>query len=160
MTRGGAEDKKGVSARVVEKRMARGERINMDGTALDQGGAEICLAQVLGVDITVGGMLLVVITAVGASIGTPSTPGVGIVILSTVLVSVGVPASGIALILGVDRILDMCRTTINVTGDLVAAQVMDRWVGGTHPARLELAKDARHEEIRAETGQDTLITPH
>jgi Na+/H+-dicarboxylate symporters len=66
--------------------------------------------------------------AVGASIGSPATPGVGIVILSITLTSIGVPASGIALIMGVDRILDMSRTAINVTGDLVAARLMDSWI--------------------------------
>ena len=155
-----AEEKNGVRPSVAQFIIPLGATINMDGTALYQGIAAMFLAQVFGVDVSLGGMLLVVVTAVGASIGTPATPGVGIVILATVLVTVGVPPGGIALILGVDRILDMCRTTINVTGDLVAAQVMDRWVGGTHPARLELAKDIRHEEIRAETGQDTLIMPH
>jgi Na+/H+-dicarboxylate symporter len=77
-------------------------------------------------------MLLIVVTTVGASIGTPSTPGVGIVILATVLSGVGIPPEGIALIIGVDRILDMSRTAINLTGDLVACTVMDRWVGGKH----------------------------
>ncbi|MBU0859975.1 MAG: dicarboxylate/amino acid:cation symporter, partial [Alphaproteobacteria bacterium] len=65
---------------------------------------------------------------VGASIGTPSTPGVGIVVLSTIVAGLGVPAAGIGLILGVDRILDMMRTTINVTGDLTATAVMDRFM--------------------------------
>ncbi len=66
----------------------------------------------------------------GASIGTPATPGVGIVILSMVLKSVGIPTTGVALIIGVDRILDMCRTTVNVSGDLTASLVMNRWLGG------------------------------
>ncbi len=66
---------------------------------------------------------------VGASIGSSATPGVGMVILAMVLTSVGIPSSGIALIIGVDRILDMSRTAINVTGDLTACLVMERWVG-------------------------------
>lgn len=74
-------------------------------------------------------MALVVAMATGASIGSPATPGVGIVILSMVLGSVGIPPSGIALIMGVDRILDMSRTAINVTGDLVASRLMEKWVG-------------------------------
>jgi proton glutamate symport protein len=69
---------------------------------------------------------LIVMTAVGASIGSPATPGVGIVILAGILVSIGVPASGIALIIGVDRLLDMSRTSINVSGDLVAAIFAER----------------------------------
>ena len=68
--------------------------------------------------------------AVGASIGSPATPGVGIAILATILTTVGIPAEGIALILGVDRILDMARTSINVAGDIVAAKVANRWVNG------------------------------
>jgi len=106
-----------------------GATINMNGTALYQGVATIFLAQVFGVDIGAGGMLLVVVTAVGASVGTPAAPGVGIVILAMVLGTVGVPAAGIALIMGVDRILDMSRTAINVSGDLVAAIIMDRRFG-------------------------------
>jgi len=74
-------------------------------------------------------LVILALTTVGASIGTPSTPGVGIVILATILQSIGVPLEGIALILGVDRILDMCRTTINVTGDLTASLFMKRVLG-------------------------------
>ncbi len=155
-----AEEKLGVRPSVSQFIIPLGATINMDGTALYQGVATIFLAQVFGVDLSLGALLLVMITAVGASIGTPATPGVGIVILSMVLASVGVPPAGIALIMGVDRILDMCRTTINVTGDMVAALVMDRWVGATHPAQLELAAEAAQDHIREKTGQDTLITPH
>ena len=90
--------------------------------------AAIFLVQAFGVDISTSELLLLMITTIGASIGSPSTPGVGIVILATLLSSVGVPAAGIGLILGVDRILDMCRTTLNVTGDLTACCVMDKWL--------------------------------
>ena len=103
-----------------------GATINMDGTALYQVSATVFLTQVYGVDLGFWGLVAVIVTTVGASIGTPSTPGVGIVILATILQGVGVPPSGIALIIGVDRILDMCRTTVNVTGDLVASVVMNR----------------------------------
>jgi Na+/H+-dicarboxylate symporter len=106
-----------------------GATINMNGTALYQGVAAIFLAQVFGVDIGLGGMVLIVVTAVGASIGTPAAPGVGIVILAMVLGTVGVPAAGIALIMGVDRILDMSRTAINVCGDVVASVLMEHWSG-------------------------------
>jgi Na+/H+-dicarboxylate symporter len=92
-----------------------GATINMNGTALYQGAARVFLAQVFGIDLGLGAMLLIIVTVVGASIGTPATPGVGIVILALVLNSVGIPASGIALIIGVDRILDMSRTAVNVT---------------------------------------------
>ena len=108
-----------------------GATINMNGTALYQGVAAIFLAQVFGVDITTSGLVVLVIVAVGASIGSPATPGVGIVILSLILDSVGIPPAGIALIIGVDRLLDMCRTAVNVTGDLVTCVVMDKWMGQT-----------------------------
>ena len=123
-----AEDKFQVRPSVSQFVIPLGATINMNGTALYQGIATIFLAQIFGVDIGVGGMLLVIVTAVGASIGAPATPGVGIVILAMILGTVGVPASGIALIMGVDRILDMSRTAVNVCGDLVAAKLMDRWV--------------------------------
>jgi len=97
----------------------------MAGTALYQVIATLFLAQVYQVDVGLSGLLLVVVLAVGASIGSPGTPGVGIVILAMMLGSVGIPAEGVALIIGVDRILDMCRTTLNVAGDLVAASVIE-----------------------------------
>lgn len=102
-----------------------GTTINMGGTALYQGVATLFLAQVFGVEIGLAGMLLVVVMATGAAIGSPGTPGVGIVILATILTSVGIPPAGIAIILGVDRLLDMCRTAVNVTGDLVASVTID-----------------------------------
>jgi len=131
-----AEEKLGVRSSISQFLIPLGATINMDGTALYQGVATIFLAQVFGVDLGVSGLLLVIVTAVGASIGSPGTPGVGIVILATVLDSVGIPLSGIALIIGVDRILDMSRTAVNVTGDLTACTVMDRWVGGKDTSEL------------------------
>lgn len=132
-----AEDKLGVRPSVSQFVIPLGATINMNGTALYQGVATIFLAQVFGVDIGIGGMLVVIVTAVGASIGAPGTPGVGIIILSMILTSVGVPASGIALLMGVDRLLDMSRTAVNVCGDLVAARLMNNWVGDDTGAGLE-----------------------
>jgi Na+/H+-dicarboxylate symporter len=123
-----AQDKLHIRSSVSQFVVPLGATINMDGTALYQGVATIFLAQVFGVDIGTGGMLLIILTAVGASIGAPATPGVGIVILALVLESVNIPVAGIALILGVDRMLDMSRTSINVCGDLVASTVMERWL--------------------------------
>lgn len=117
-----------------------GATVNMDGTALYQVIAAVFLAQVFAIDISMHEIILLAVTTVGASIGSPSTPGVGIVILATVLASVGIPAEGIALILGVDRILDMCRTSVNVTGDLVATTVMQKWLGKTS---LETAAETK-----------------
>ena len=152
-----AEERLGVRPSVSQFVVPLGATINMNGTALYQGVAAIFLAQVFGIDISVGGLVLLVITAVGASIGSPATPGVGIVILSMVLSSVGVPVSGIALIMGVDRILDMSRTAINVTGDLVACAVMDEGVGGKKSAELQLAGEEKREETREKSGEDVLI---
>ena len=125
-----AEEKLKVDKSVSNFIVPLGATINMDGTALYQVCATVFLTQVYGVELGLGGLIAVAATTVGASIGTPSTPGVGIIILATILEGVGVPASGIALIIGVDRLLDMFRTSINVTGDLVAATVMNRWLKG------------------------------
>ena len=118
----------GVRSGIARFVIPLGTTINMAGTALYQGVATLFLAQVFQVDIGLSGMILVVVMATGASIGSPGTPGVGIVILATILESVGIPASGIALIMGVDRILDMCRTSVNVAGDMAAAITLNRFV--------------------------------
>ncbi|MDH5360580.1 MAG: dicarboxylate/amino acid:cation symporter [Gammaproteobacteria bacterium] len=155
-----AEEKLMIRPSVAQFIIPLGATINMNGTALYQGVASLFLAQVFGIDIGLAGMALIVVTAVGASIGAPSTPGVGIVILSMVLGSVGIPAAGIALIIGVDRILDMCRTAINVSGDLVAAKLMDSWVGAKASLSDELIEEAMHETIREKTGEDVLLPEH
>ena len=124
-----AQDQLGVRASIAQFVIPLGATINMNGTALYQGVAAVFLAQVFGIEIGVVGLALIVAMAVGASIGSPGTPGVGIVILAMVLETVGIPAEGVALLMGVDRILDMCRTAINVAGDLVASKLMDRWIG-------------------------------
>lgn len=103
-----------------------GATINMTGTALYQGVATVFLAQVFGVELGPVALTLVVVTAVAASVGSPATPGVGMVILATVLRTVGIPPSGVVLLIGVDRVLDMSRTAVNVFGDLVACIVVDR----------------------------------
>ncbi|GBD02416.1 Proton/glutamate-aspartate symporter [bacterium HR18] len=101
-----------------------GATINMDGTALYQAVASVFIAQTLGLGLDLGAQLTILLTAVLASIGTAAVPSAGIVMLVIILESVGVPSAGIALILGVDRILDMCRTVTNVTGDLTVASVV------------------------------------
>lgn len=130
--------------------------INMDGTALYQGAATVFLAQVYGVELGLASLLLIVITAVGASIGSPATPGVGIVILAMVLQSAGIPTSGIALILGVDRILDMSRTALNVTGDLTASIVLDKWVGGKKSYQQQKIAEEKWEKQRQQTGDEVI----
>jgi len=123
-----AETQLQVPAAIAQFVIPIGATINMNGTALYQGAATMFLAQVFGIEIGISGMLVLILVAVGGAIGTPGTPGVGIIILALVLDSVGVPTAGIALIVGVDRILDMCRTAINVCGDLVAAMLLSRWL--------------------------------
>lgn len=155
-----AEENLKIRPSVAQFVIPLGATINMNGTALYQGVAAIFLAQVFGIDIGISGMALIVMTSVGASIGAPATPGVGIVILSMVLGTVGIPAAGIALIMGVDRILDMSRTAINVSGDLVTAKLMDRWVGSNVSYKDELKNQAMRESIREETGEDVLTSNH
>jgi len=110
-----AEERLGVRPSVAQFVIPLGATINMNGTALYQGVATIFLAQVYGVDIGVAGLAAIVALAVGASIGSPAT--------------IGIPVAGLALLLGVDRILDMSRTAVNVAGDLTTCLVMDRWAG-------------------------------
>ena len=124
-----AEEKLQVSSSISKFVIPLASTVNMDGTALYQACAAIFLAQVFAIELSFFQLFILAITTVGASIGTPSIPGVGIVILATILQSIGIPIEGIALILGVDRILDMCRTTVNVTGDLTANLVIKRFVG-------------------------------
>ena len=115
------EDELEVSEEVSAFVLPLGATINMDGTALYQAVAAVFIAQTLGMDLTLGAQLTIVFTAVLASIGTAAVPGAGIIMLIIILEAVGVPSAGIALILGVDRILDMMRTVTNVTGDASVA---------------------------------------
>lgn len=126
LTLAATEDKFAVRSGVSRFVIPLGTTVNMAGTALYQGVATLFLAQVFQVDISLSGMVLIVTMATGAAIGSPGTPGVGIVILATILESVGLPATGIVLILGVDRILDMCRTSVNVAGDMAGAIILNK----------------------------------
>ena len=125
-----AEDELNIKPAITQFLIPVGATINMDGTALYQAVATIFLAQVFGVTLSPAVLIFIVFVTVGSSIGAPSTPGVGIVILATILESVGIPGSGIALILGVDRLLDMSRTAVNVTGDLTACAFFDKNLAG------------------------------
>ena len=124
-----AENELAIPSTISKFVIPLGATVNMDGTALYQVCAAIFLTQLFGIDLSLVEVVILALTTVGASIGAPSTPGVGIVILATILQGIGVPVEGIALILEVDRILDMCRTTINVTGDLTATLVMKKLTG-------------------------------
>ena len=119
------EENLGVKNEVAAFVLPLGATINLDGTALYQGVATVFIAQALGMDLNLAAQLTIVLTALLASIGTAPVPAAGIVMLVIVLESVGVPSSGIALILGVDRILDMVRTATNVTGDAAVTVLVD-----------------------------------
>jgi Na+/H+-dicarboxylate symporter len=131
-------DRLGVPGDITSFVCAMGAKINMDGTALMQAVATVFLAQFFGMDLSLPAQASIVFTAVLSAIGTPGIPSGGMVMLIVVLNSVGVPAEGIALILAVDRVLDMCRTVVNVTGDAaVAVAVAGR--------RLTVARAPDHE---------------
>ncbi len=107
-----------------------GATMNMNGTALFEGITVLFIAQVFGIHLALGQQLIVIIMSVVTAIGVAGIPGGSIPLLMMVLGMVGVPMEGIAIILGVDRLLDMCRTTVNVTGDMVTAIVVHRLAGG------------------------------
>jgi len=114
----------GVSGQIASFALPLGATINMDGTALYQGVSTVFITQVYGLGLTPAQQLTIVLTALLASIGTAGTPAAGVVTLAIVLKSIGVPLEGIAIILGVERILDMCRSVVNVTGDASCAVVV------------------------------------
>ena len=118
------EEELGVSEEVSSFVLPLGATINMDGTALYQAVAAVFIAQTLNMSLDLSAQLTIVLTTVLASIGTAAVPGAGIVMLIIILESVGVPSEGIAIILGVDRILDMIRTTVNVTGDATVSVII------------------------------------
>ena len=122
-----------VSEEVTSFVLPLGATINMDGTSLYQGVAAVFIAQALGLGLSIGDQLMIVLTAVLASIGTAAVPGAGVVMLVIVLEAIGIPTAGIALILAPDRIIDMCRTVVNVTGDASVAMI----VAGTEGALPE-----------------------
>ena len=116
--------KMGVSKKISSFTIPLGATINMDGTAIMQGVAVVFVAQAFGITLTPMDYLTVIATATLASIGTAGVPGVGLITLSMVFASVGLPVEGIALIMGIDRILDMTRTAVNITGDAVCTTIV------------------------------------
>ena len=114
----------GVSKQISSFTIPLGATINMDGTSIMQGVAVVFIAQAFGIELTLGNLLTVILTATIASIGTAGVPSVGLVTLAMVLTSVGLPTEGIALIMGIDRILDMLRTAVNITGDAVCTTIV------------------------------------
>lgn len=116
--------KMGVSKQISSFTIPLGATVNMDGTSIMQGVAVVFIAQAYGINLTPANLATVVVTATLASIGTAGVPSVGLVTLSMVLASVGLPIEGIALIMGIDRILDMMRTAVNITGDAVCTTII------------------------------------
>ena len=121
--------KMGVSKQISSFTIPLGATINMDGTSIMQGVAVVFIAQAYGIPLTMGNLATVVVTATLASIGTAGVPSVGLVTLAMVLNSVGLPTEGIALIMGIDRILDMIRTAVNITGDAVCTTIVAKQQG-------------------------------
>lgn len=121
--------KMGANNSIASFTVPLGATINMDGTAIMQGVATVFIAQVFSQDLTIADYLMVILTATLASIGTAGVPGVGLIMLAMVLDQVGLPVEGIALIIGVDRLLDMTRTAVNVTGDSMVTLVVAKSEG-------------------------------
>ena len=121
-----AEEKMEINPSVSRFIIPVGVSINMDGTAVFQAIATLFLAQVYGLELDTPTIMVVIITTILASIGTPSAPGAGVIVLGSVLGTIGIPVTAIALIIGVDRLLGMFRTSVNVMGDLVTCQVFNR----------------------------------
>ncbi|HLS05264.1 MAG TPA: dicarboxylate/amino acid:cation symporter [Wenzhouxiangella sp.] len=130
------QERMGVSNRISSFTIPLGATINMDGTAIMQGIAVSFIAQYYGVDLAISQYLMVVFMVVMASIGTAGVPGVGLILLAGVLTQVGLPAEGIAMILGVDRLLDMTRTAVNVTGDAVVTCIVANTEGELDRSRF------------------------
>ena len=124
-----------------------GATVNMDGTALYQTITTLFIAQAYGLEMSLLNIIVVIVTIVAASIGTPAIPGGGVVILASVLGSVGIPAEGIIIIIGVERLLGMFRTAVNVTGDLTACVVFNRFYGKT-PVLIKEKTDVKLNEQR------------
>lgn len=125
----------GVSRRICDFVLPLGATINMDGTAIYQGVCAVFIAQIYGIDLSLNQYLVIVFTATLASIGTAGIPGAGLIMLSMVLASVGLPLEGLALIGGIDRILDMARTCVNILGDCMVAAVVARREGELDESR-------------------------
>jgi dicarboxylate/amino acid:cation (Na+ or H+) symporter, DAACS family len=137
-----AQEELGVPREVAGFVLPLGATMNMNGTALFEGATVLFLAQVFGLGLSLGKQLIVVLMSVVTAIGVAGIPGGSIPLLMMVLGMVGVPMEGIAIVLGVDRILDMCRTVLNVTGDLVTSTIVARFEGAGAPAAVVVPPEA------------------
>ena len=141
-----AQEKLGVKKEISSFVQPLGATINMDGTGILQGVAVVFIAQTYGVELTIPQLLTVILTAVLASVGTAGVPGAGLILLAMVLEQVGLPVEGIGLILGIDRLLDMTRTAVNITGDASCAVII---------AQSEKKYEASEEEASEEMEEMT-----
>ncbi|WP_417887501.1 dicarboxylate/amino acid:cation symporter [Zunongwangia sp.] len=134
------EDHLGVHEEVTSFVLPIGATINMDGTSLYQAVAAVFIAQAFGIDLTIGAQLGIIATATLASIGSAAVPGAGMVMLVIVLAQAGIPEAGLALIFAIDRPLDMCRTTVNVTGDAAVSVMVAKSVNMMGPPNVKTWK--------------------
>ena len=140
------EEHMGVNKEVTSFVLPIGATINMDGTSLYQAVAAVFIAQAFGMDLTLGAQLGIIVTATLASIGSAAVPGAGMVMLVIVLAQAGIPEAGLALIFAVDRPLDMCRTTVNVTGDAAVSLMVAKSVDMMGPPNVKEWDDEYHPE--------------
>lgn len=124
-----ADEKLGVSSNISDFVIPIGATVNMDGTAMFQCATTLFMAQAYGIELSLINLVLITFTVVAASIGTPAIPGGGVIILASVLQSAGIPVDGLLVIIGIDRILGMFRTSVNVTGDLTACLIFNKYYG-------------------------------
>ena len=143
----------GVDRSVASFTVPFGATINMDGTAIMQGVATVFIANIYGVELGVGGYLTVIVMSVLASVGTAGVPGVGLIMLSMVFTQVGLPLEGIGLILGVDRLLDMVRTAVNVSGDGVVSVIVAKSEG-------KLDQSIYDDPDAGAVTEDAVVLPH
>ena len=135
-----ATGKMGVRKEIASFVLPLGATINMDGTAIYQGVCAIFIAQIFGIDLSLSQQATIVLTATLASVGTAGVPGSGMIMLAMVLQSVGLPLEGIALVAGIDRILDMGRTVVNITGDAACAACVNAWENKKEAREISGAK--------------------
>ncbi|MEZ9777516.1 dicarboxylate/amino acid:cation symporter [Vibrio sp. 10N.261.54.A5] len=144
-----AKNRMGVDNKVASFTVPLGATVNMDGTAIMQGVATAFIAQAYNIDLSMGDYLMVILTATLASVGTAGVPGVGLVMLAMVLNQVGLPLEGIALIMGVDRLLDMIRTAVNITGDSAVSIIVAKSEGALDESRFnDPAAGEKEEEVK------------
>ncbi len=141
------EKRLGVSTKISSFTIPLGATINMDGTSIMQGVAVVFIAQAYGIELSAANLVTVVLTATIASIGTAGVPSAGLVTLAMVLNSVGLPTEGIALIMGIDRIIDMLRTAVNITGDAVCTTIIAQKSGFIDREKWELYRQNKEKEL-------------